>query len=148
MERKDTDGSSLTKSWPTLLNRFFIGVGVLALVVFVIGKAFQEFRIYDDTFEAVSIDDSESLKGGEKKLILLSKDSSLFDDGQNFSDLESVFGSKVVFVSATDPAYVMTNDMRRYEVGGFPRSDIELSSISSTKLVLKRHEELMVFALP
>ncbi|MFT5045831.1 MAG: hypothetical protein ACI8UP_002805, partial [Porticoccaceae bacterium] len=50
--------------------------------------------------------------------------------------------------SASEPPYLMTDDERRFEVGDIPGTDIELSSISSTQLVLKQAEKLMVLILP
>jgi hypothetical protein len=146
MNSKDTQHATLARSWPTILNRFFIGIIVLALAFFVTGKALQMFR-GDSTVVAEDSPDETDVSV-EKTLVLISKDADMPGKMQELTDLETHFGKKIVFVSATVPAYVMTDDEQRFEIGAIPGTDVELSSISSTQLVLKRDEELLVYALP
>lgn len=62
--------------------------------------------------------------------------------------LEHVFGSAVVIVSATDPAYVETENERRFLIGSILKNDRILSSISTGQLVVSRVGERQVFELP
>jgi hypothetical protein len=84
----------------------------------------------------------------KQKLILISKDSNTFGKILDFSDLETLFGCKVVFVSSSEPAYLITVDERRFEIGDILGKDVQLASVSATQVVLKQAGELMVFALP
>ncbi|MDB4224106.1 hypothetical protein N9850_10075 [Granulosicoccus sp.] len=142
MESKNTQRSSAAESWLMIFNRFVIGIGVLAIVFFATGKALQLFKGGDDTVTR------EAQVSVEQTLVLISKDSDSFRKIQSYSDLETLFGDEVVFVSASEPAYVMTTGERRFEIGDIPGTDVELSSITSTQLVLKQAEEVIVFTLP
>ena len=62
--------------------------------------------------------------------------------------LEHVFGSAVVIVSATEPAYVETENERRFLIGSILKNDRILSSISTGQLVVSRVGERQVFELP
>ncbi len=62
--------------------------------------------------------------------------------------LEHVFGSAVVIVSATEPAYVETQNERRFLIGSILKNDRILSSISTGQLVVSRVGERQVFELP
>ncbi|MFK8074964.1 MAG: hypothetical protein AB8B84_00160 [Granulosicoccus sp.] len=62
--------------------------------------------------------------------------------------LEQVFGSAVVIVSANEPAYVETENERRFLIGSILKNDRILSSISTGQLVVSRVGEQQVFELP
>lgn len=62
--------------------------------------------------------------------------------------LTHVFGSAVVIVSAIEPAYVETENERRFLVGSILKNDRILSSISTAQLVVSRVGERRVFELP
>lgn len=125
-----------------ILNRFFIGIIVIAIIIFLVGKMVKAFNGGDDVAM------TEAPTGVEQTLVLISKDSNTFGRFRRFSELETLFGNKVVFVSASEPAYLMTGDKQRFEVGEVPGTNVELTSITSTQIVLKQAEELLVFALP
>lgn len=146
MDPKDAQRSSPARSWPMIFNRFFIGIGVLVLVFFATGKALQFFKGDDEAVTAESL--NKFPVSDEQTLVLISKDSNTFGKIRNFSDLETLFGEQVVFVSASEPAFLMTEDDRRFEIGNIPGTDVELSSITSTQLVFKQAEEVLVMALP
>ena len=135
-----------TRSWPKTLNRFFIGLLVLAICFFLISKLLQAYS--GDKQDVSSRAANAEGSGAEKTLVLLSKDADALGKMQSFSELESYFGSKVVLVSATEPAYVLTDDEQRFEVGAVLETDAEISSISSSQLVLKEADEFLVFVLP
>jgi hypothetical protein len=147
MNQKYTQRSILTRSQPRMIHRVLIGIGVLALCFFITGKALQAFK-GDDNVASTELSVDESQVSVEQTLVLISKDTDMFEKIRRFSDLEILFGDKVVFISASEPPYLMTDDERRFEVGDIPGTDIELSSISSTQLVLKQAEELMVLTVP
>jgi hypothetical protein len=125
-----------------ILNRFFLGIVVLAIIIFLVGKIIKAFHAGDDV---ASVQSPTSV---EQTLVLISKDANTFGKYRSFSDLENLFGDKVVFVSATEPAFLITDDQQRFEIGEVPGTHVELSSITSTQIVLKQAEELLVFALP
>lgn len=145
MEPKDTQRSASPRPWPKILNRFFIGIGVLAVCLFFAGKAFEAFKGEE---RVASQSSSESDGGDEKTLVLISKEADASGKLRDFSELETHFGNKIVFVSASEPAFLMTDDERRFEVGAIDGTDLVITNISSTRLVLRRDEELLVYALP
>ena len=146
MDLKNTQRPSSRKSRSIIPNRFLIGVGVLALGFFIAGNGLQIFK--GDHVAATTEAGSKSQLSEEQKLKLLPAGSGPFENIRNFSDLETLFGGKVVFVSASEPTYLMTADGLRFEIGEIPGTDIELSSISTTQLTLRQAKELMVLTLP
>jgi len=125
-----------------ILNRFFIGLGVLALGLFIAVKGYGMFKEDHGTAKR------ESQVSVEQTLVLISKDSRSFGKIRNFSDLETLLGDKVVFVSTSEPAYLITEGEQRFEIGNIPGTDVQLSNITSKQLVLKQSEEVLVFPLP
>ena len=62
--------------------------------------------------------------------------------------LESMFGSRVVFVSAAEPAYLVTADERRFEVGKPVDDETELAGITAQQVFFDRSGDLIVISLP
>ena len=64
------------------------------------------------------------------------------------TNLEEVFGSRVVFVSASEPVYVVTEDDRRFEVGSEIDPQTTLAGVTAKQLILEHAGDLTVISLP
>lgn len=62
--------------------------------------------------------------------------------------LENMFGSRVVFVSASESAYVLTEDERRFEVGSAVNGTTILAAVTTQQLILEQAGERMIISLP
>ena len=63
-------------------------------------------------------------------------------------DLNQLFGSRIVFVSATDPAYLITVDERRFRVGSVLDDETTLIDIKADKIVLGQADDNLDVRLP
>jgi len=137
--------SSVIRSWLPIINQILILIGILVLAFFTIGKALD----FGDDVEGRVLPGSsnEPQVSDEQTLVLISKDPKTFGTPVSFSELDTYFGSDVVFVSASEPAFLITDDERRFQVGDALRANVELTRISSTQLILKQAGEILVFAL-
>ncbi len=70
------------------------------------------------------------------------------DEQEMLVKLESMFGSRVVFVSAAEPAYLVTADERRFEVGKPVDDETELAGITAQQVFFDRSGDLIVISLP
>ena len=134
--------SSANKTWQTILAVSLLGIGILGFAFYFIGKALNDIN------DEASRSSSDSPLSAEQTLVLISKDSNTFGTIRRFSDLEAFFGREVVFVSASEPAFLMTDDERRFTVGDNLGVGVELTKISTTQLVLKEAEAILVFPMP
>lgn len=69
-------------------------------------------------------------------------------DEQSSVDLLEIFGSRVVFVSASEPVYVVTEDDRRFDVGSEINDQTTLAGVTSQQLILDQAGDLTVISLP
>ncbi len=74
--------------------------------------------------------------------------SSELDDEEVLVQLENLFGSRVVFVSASEPVYVVTQDERRFDVGSTVNEETTLAGVTAQQLILEKSGDLMVISLP
>ncbi len=65
-------------------------------------------------------------------------------------DLQEIFGSRVVFVSASEPVYVVTEDDRRFNVGSEidAQTKTTLAGVTAQQLTLEHSGALTVVNLP
>lgn len=63
-------------------------------------------------------------------------------------ELEAIFGSRVVFVSAMSPQYLLTEKELRYDIGGSINADTTLAAVSMSDVTLNTAGTLRVFKLP
>ncbi|MFK7852600.1 MAG: hypothetical protein AB8B79_00745 [Granulosicoccus sp.] len=67
---------------------------------------------------------------------------------QSSVDLLEIFGSRVVFVSASEPVYVVTEDDRRFDVGSEINAQTTLAGVTAQQLILDQAGDLTVISLP
>jgi hypothetical protein len=63
-------------------------------------------------------------------------------------DLQEIFGSRVVFVSASEPVYVVTEDDRRFDVGSEIDAQTTLAGVTAEQLTLEHAGYVTVINLP
>ena len=62
--------------------------------------------------------------------------------------IDEVFGSPLVFVSASEPAYVITENDLRIDVGSQLADDVKLAGVTGDRVILDRAGDLVSIALP
>lgn len=137
--------SSVIRLWLPIVNQILILIGIFVLAILTIGKALDFGNDVDGRVSPGS--SNEPQMSAEQTLVLISKDPNTFGTPGSFSELETYFGSDVVFVSASEPAFLITDDEQRFQVGDVLGANVELTRISSSQLVLKQAGEMLVFAL-
>ncbi len=187
MKAKDTQRSSFSDNWPSLLNRGLVVVCVLAVGFVVADKALDMYQSNENaqlasatgstdepsadkqlqlldiepvvTIKQVSEEQLADIQQAKEKLSTFDIENvvvrSSNDDvdaeaepAEVLAKLESVFGSAVVIVSATKPAYVVTADESRFIVGSTLQGDQVLSEISTAKLIISDAGKSTVYELP
>lgn len=150
--------------WPRKLNKVIIGVGIIAFGLIIADRLINAFRA-NDVPETVAIereedelpvDDASQLSQAETVDIELTEaepdssdaDSSGMATEKAELDMESVFGANLVFVSASEPLYVVTEDDQRFDIGGDIDDETTLAGITDKRLILERSGELLVLTLP
>lgn len=161
--------------WPQKLNKALIAVGVIAFGLIITDRVIEMFSA-DETpavqaevertqkTEIVSVAAAPlSESGSEAELVKLaaaeplvaaassqSTEAPVLTDAANESavDLQKIFGSRVVFVSASEPVYVVTEDDRRFDVGSEIDSQTTLAGVTAQQLILEHSGDLTVISLP
>lgn len=130
--------------WISIIIDLLILILILIVAFLVFGKV---FNVASDDAGAPSGSSNDSQISVEQTLVLISKDPDTLGTTRDFSELETYLGADVVYVSASEPAYLITADKRRFYVGDVLEPDVEFKKISSTQLVLKQARETIVFSL-
>ncbi|NND90104.1 MAG: hypothetical protein HKN42_04510 [Granulosicoccus sp.] len=162
-----------TGSWTHRLNKLLIALGVIAFGVIVTDRVLEAFRADDAPVDVTRLDDASGvtvesvneiaattvqsispapvLDGNLPSTTQSHGDESDFaelDDMEVIDRLQELFGSRVVLVSATEPVYVMTEDMRRIGIGEAVNETITLAGVTADRLTLEHNGELMLLRLP
>lgn len=154
-ERNATAG----EVWPRKLNKLLIGVGVLAFGLIIADRLVNMFKAddlpvvadveqLDDTPEAELLQANESVEfesNEEDVSTLSSTDKAVVTDSLS---IDEVFGSPLVFVSASEPAYVITENDLRIDVGSQLADDVKLAGVTGDRVILDRAGDLVSIALP
>lgn len=70
------------------------------------------------------------------------------DGADPVPDMEAVFGGQLVFVSASEPLYVVTEDERRIDVGGNIDAQTTLSGLTNEQIIIDKAGDLIAIDLP
>lgn len=149
------------ESWPRKLNKALIAVGIIAFGLVVTDRVLEAFRddtpptdqatldlssaetIADVSDAPVPVVQPEALSSAD-----LSSVDSTADDRGKLVELESLLGSKVVFVSATEPAFLVTANEKRYEVGSAVDDQTTLAGVTTQQIFFEQAGDLIVLSLP
>lgn len=146
--------------WPRKLNKLLIGVGILAFGLIIADRLTSMFEAddlpavadveqSDETSNAAlsTADDSTAVELKGEGVSAVSGDENEFVVEDSLS-IDAVFGSPLVFVSASEPVYVITEDNVRVDVGGALSDDITLAGVTGDKVILDKAGALMSISLP
>lgn len=136
------------ESWPLKLNKALIALGVIAFGLIVTDRLLEAFRA-DDAPGAAAIDSSTVNGTDETAATLLSETGKLQPvERESLVELQNLIGSRVVFVSATEPGYVVTEDERRIAVGESVDDTTTLAGVTTHQVILEKSGDLKVINLP
>ena len=125
-----------SETWLRKLNKGLTAIGVIALGLVVTDKVLDALRDDGEVPEAAAGGQAVvggSVAGLEKEAVL---------------DFESLFGSRVVFVSAAEPAFVLTEDEQRFDVGSAINDSMTLAGVTTHQLILEQSGNLTIISLP
>jgi len=145
--------------WPRKLNKALIGFGVIAFGLIIADRIVSIF-IDERNPEPVAIERTDN-PGDTRREPDAGLSASVEDTAATEAQaepstdsedtrlgLEEVFGRPLVFVSASEPLYVLTDDNQRFEVGSSIDEQTTLAGITGQRVILERSGELLVIDLP
>jgi hypothetical protein len=143
-------GKTTSDAWPLKLNKALIVIGVIAFGLIVTDRLLEAFKADDAPAKVTSIDDSgagtdQSASASQGAVVA---DQTLPVDRESLTELKNLFGSRVVFVSVTEPGYIVTEDERRIAVGEAVDDATTLAGVTTHQLILEKSGDLMIFRLP
>jgi len=144
--------------WPRKLNSLLIGVGILVFG-FIIANRIASMFAADELPSVVDVERSDetnsaslvSADSSRNELHIDSVSPSSDAEADTFKDtlsIDAVFGSPLVFVSASEPAYVITENNLRIDVGAVLSEDMTLAGVTGDKLILDKAGDLLSIPLP
>ena len=145
----EQDGEQATKqSWPLTLNKALIAIGVIAFGLIVTDRLLEAFRA-DDAPVVASIDKIAVSGTDETAAQVLSEPDRIQpDERASLEELQDLIGTRVVFVSTTDPGYFVTEDERRIAVGEEVADATRLVGVTTHQLILEQSGDLRIVNLP
>lgn len=148
---------------PRKLSRILIALGALAFALVVTDRVMEAFEA-DDVPEEVTVTDSVPAGTADQTAdpqalteesteVAVNIENAILDqlpmpEAEALVTLETLFGSPVVLVSASEPSYVVTADERRFDVGGVVDDTTTLAGVTSHQLIFEQAGDLLVISLP
>ncbi len=146
------------ETWPRKLNKALIAVGIIAFGLVVTDRVLEAFRADTPatdqaTLQSKTAEDLADVSGATlaKPEILNAAPASTegaADGQEKLVELESLLGSKVVFVSAAEPAYLITANEKRYEIGSAVDEQTTLAGVTTQQIFFEQAGDLIVISLP
>lgn len=156
--------SANQETWPRRLNKMLIGIGVVAFGLIIADRLVDMFQADDMPVTTEIVRDSDTppvavaqpvktdiveevaaLPDESEDLAALPDES---DATENVLNIEDVFGSRLVFVSALEPVFVVTENERRINVHEAIDDDTTLHGISGQSVIVDRGGNLLPVKLP
>lgn len=142
------DQKATSESWPLKFNKVLIAIGVIAFGLIVTDRLLEAFRA-DDAPAVASIDGTTVNGSGETAAKLPSESGKIQPDERKLLvELQDLIGSRVVFVSTTEPGYVVTEDERRIAVGEAVDDTTTLTGVTTHQVIFEKSDGLRVIPLP
>ena len=139
--------------WPLKLNKVLLGIGVVAFGLIITDRVIDMFQV-DDLPESAQVrqslpvsDDTTSVVQ-QQVLVEETAETKAIETPETPLKIEDVFGSRLVFVSASEPMYVVTENERRIDVGSSIDSQTVLAGVTPQRVILEREGNLVSIGLP
>jgi len=140
-------------AWPRKLNRILLGVGALAFGLIIADRLVDMFQA-DDLPDLVELAPAMPDQHTDESVLpstspeLVSSETEAEPAYEEPLNIEGVFGSRLVFVSASKPFYVVTEDERRIDVGSNIDDSTVLAGVTGQRVILEREGNLVALGLP
>lgn len=134
--------STSAVNWPRRLNRLLIGVGVVAFGLIIGDRLMSVFKSDQAAMipQTTSIDRASS--GSAEVAAGLeapaANDTGTLIERDATAGRDSDFGSQLIFVSLSEPKYIVTADRQRYYVGSSIDEDTVLADVTDNQVIIDR----------
>lgn len=144
------------EGWPRALNWVLIGIGVLAFGLIIADRLDSVLKV-DDTPEIAENQNAESRSMAAPTEQAVAVTQSQAEDvvtapaetnEEPVPNLHDVFGSRVVFVSASEQAYVVTENNERFEVGSELSTGLKFAGATERQIILDDNGDFITIGLP
>lgn len=143
------DEKATAGSRPIKLKKALIAIGVIAFGLIVADRVLEAFRADDVPTTVATVDSAPANDADETAAPEPTEaDQILPDDRVALVELQNLFGSRVVFVSATEPGFVVTEDERRIAVGDPVDDATTLAEVTTHQIILEKNGDTLIFSLP
>ncbi len=145
---KPPEEEATSDSWPLKLNKALIAIGVIAFGLIVTDRLLEAFRA-DDAPDVASVEGAPVDGTAETAVNLLAEaDKIQPGERKSLEELQNLIGARIVFVSTTDPGYLVTEDEQRFAVGDPVADATTLAGVTTHQVILEKSGKLKVFSLP
>ncbi len=167
------NGAEGEATWPRKLNKALIGIGVIAFGLIITDRMIAMFEA-DDLPDVAQTEQPQVVLPDEQVVQLaepvasqtvptvdepvvdvvdvvepvLTEPAELVAAAEEILNIDNVFGSPLVFVSASEPLYVITENERRIDVGAQIDDQTVLAGVTNEWVVLQREGQLRTINLP
>lgn len=138
-------------NWPRRLNLLLIGVGVIVFGLIIGDRLMSVFKREQAT--AIQTTSIDRVSSGSAEIVARPEIPGANDDSgtpiERDADIDthSEFRSQLVFVSLSEPKYVVTADRQRYYIGSTVGEDTVLADVTGEQLILDRDGTLTAVEL-
>lgn len=142
------------ENWPRRLNRILIGVGVIAFGLIIADRLVSMYKTEGSSKASVAaVDTSDNLvvtsvEKEETDSALVVGEATPIERDDEIQDLQSEFGSRLLFVSMVEPKYIITADEKRFDIGSLIDEQTTLTGITDSQVILEKAGNLLAYDLP
>lgn len=139
--------------WPRKLNKVLLGIGVVAFGLIITDRVIDMFQMDDlpesaQVQQSLPVSDETTPVVQQQVLVEETAETKAIETPESPLKIEDVFGSRLVFVSASEPMYVVTENERRIDVGSSIDSQTVLAGVTPQRVILEREGNLVSIGLP
>lgn len=142
------------ENWPRRLNRILIGVGVVAFGLIIADRLVSMYKTEDSSSSSIAVlessqnADDAAVEEIKSDTAITIGDATPIERDEEVGDLQSEFGSRLLFVSVADPKYIITLDERRFDIGSSIDEQTTLVGITDNQITLEKAGNLETYDLP
>lgn len=142
------------ESWPRRLNRLLIAIGVIAFGLIIADRIISIYKTEDtETPQLATTESDEPVPSSDETVeevgtLVVGEATPIERDTEAVTDIHSQFGSRLMFVSLSDPKFLVTENNRRFEVGTLIDDETTLASITAEQVIVEKNGEFTALDLP